>query len=190
MAATESVAPLAAGEIQILSPAANSVSMTPGLQVVTRVPLDWTVKLEVNGEPISDQNIGVKSLDRKNQVSTFTFVSINVRPGPNTIRGTAIGPDGAIGKVQELKVMGRGPARRLELVSAKSEIQLGGQNSTAVTLKALDEWNNPALDGQVELETSLGQVIRANERASRDLSAPLTTSAESNQPPTKLGAAI
>jgi uncharacterized repeat protein (TIGR01451 family) len=186
MAATESVAPLANGEIQILSPAENSVSMTPGLQVVARVPLNWTVKLEVNAEPISDQNIGVTSLDRKNQVSTFTFVSINVRPGPNTIRGTAIGPDGAIGQVQVLKVMGRGPARRLQIVSAKSEIQLGGQDSAAVTVKALDEWNNPALDGQVELETSLGQVIRANENATRYLPAQVTTGVESNQQRNKL----
>ena len=185
MAATESVAPLAAGEIQILSPAENSVSLTPGLQVVARVPLDWTVKLEINGEPISDQNIGVKSLDRKNQVSTFTFVSINVRPGPNTIRGTAIGPDGAPGQVQVVKVMGRGPARRLQIVSAKSEIQLGGQDAAAVTVKALDEWNNPALDGQVELETSLGQVIRASENARPDLSAP-TTGVSANQQRAKL----
>jgi uncharacterized repeat protein (TIGR01451 family) len=163
LVAEESVTPLAAGEIQILSPAADSVSMSPGIQVVARAALNWTVKLEVNGETISNKNIGVKSLDRKNQVSTFTFVGMNLQPGPNSIRCTAIGPDGAIGKVQELKVMGRGPARRLQIVSARDEIQSGGHDATSITVKAFDQWSNPALDGQVELESSLGQIVRANE---------------------------
>lgn len=186
MAATESVAPLAAGEIQILSPEANSVSMTPGLQVVVRVALNWTVKLEVNGETISEKNIGVKSLDRKNQVSTFTFVGMNLRPGPNSLRGTAVGPDGAIGHVQELKVMGRGPARHLQIVSARTEIESGRNDSTTVTVKALDEWNNPALDGQVDLESSAGQLTRANESAARDSSSSLKTGSDANQTPAKL----
>ena len=180
MAATESVASVAAGEIQILSPAANSVSMTPGLQVVTRVALNWTVRLEVNGAEISDKNIGVRSLDHKNQVSTFTFVGLNLQPGSNTVRATAISPDGAIGAVQEVTVMGRGPARRLQIVVAKSEIQAGNQDSTTVTVKAFDQWNNPALDGQVELESSLGQVLRATEGAARQPQPAVTVNAPAN----------
>ena len=186
VASTESVAPLAAGDVQFLSPEANSVSMTPGLQVVVRVALNWTVKLDVNGETVSESNIGVKSLDHKNQVSTFTFVGINPRPGANTIRATAVGPDGAIGHVQELKVMGRGPARRLQIVAAKAEIQSGGNDSTTVTIKALDEWNNPALDGQVDLETSAGQLRRANQSVPRDSSPQSQTDTDTNQPQTKL----
>ena len=184
MPASESVAPLAAGEIQILSPAADSVSMSPALQVVARVALNWTVKLEVNGAQVSEQSIGVKSLDRKNQVSTFTFVAINLQPGPNSIRCTAIGPDGAPGHVQELKIMGRGPARRLEIVTAKSEMQSGGNDTATVTVKALDQWNNPALDGQVDLESSLGQVVRANESHTRQsrLTSSGQESGQANQP--------
>jgi uncharacterized repeat protein (TIGR01451 family) len=182
--ATESVAPLAAGEIQILSPEANSVSMTAGLQVIARVALDWTVKLEVNSETIPESTIGVKSLDRKNQVSTFTFVGINLKPGPNSIRCTAVGPDGASGHVQEIKVLGRGPARHLQIVSAKPEVQSGGHDSTWVTVKALDEWNNPALDGQVDLETSAGQLTRASETAARDSSR--LANVEANQPSGKI----
>ena len=36
-----------------------------------------------------------RSLDHKNQVATFTFVGINLKPGANKIRCTAISPDGA-----------------------------------------------------------------------------------------------
>ena len=86
------------------------------------------------------------------------------------------------GKVQELQVMGRGPARRLQIVLSKSEMQSGAHDSSIITVKAVDQWNNPALDGQVELESTLGQIIRANEtRQSLQV-----TTTQANQPPAKL----
>src|SRR5207247_10510851 len=109
--------------------------------------LEVSVKLDVNGYQVSYKNIGVRSLDHKNQVSTFTFVGISVKPGPNRIRCTAIGPNGVVGRTEELVVMGRGPARRLELVSEKSEIQSGGNDSTIVRVTACAPWRNPALAG-------------------------------------------
>ncbi|PYS86390.1 MAG: hypothetical protein DMF70_02370, partial [Acidobacteria bacterium] len=164
VAATEAVEAVAPGNARIISPAPNSVSMLPGLQLEARVALNWTVKLEVNGETVSDKNIGVSRLDHKYQVSSFTFVGINLRPGPNKIRSTPIGPDGSAGHAEEITVMGRGPARRLEIVTEKSEIQSGGNDSTLVRVKAFDQWGNPALDGQVGVETSLGQLLRLNEK--------------------------
>ncbi len=164
VAATEAVEAVAPGNARIISPAPNSVSMSPGLQLEARVALNWTVKLEVNGETISDKNIGVSRLDHKYQVSSFTFVGINVRPGPNRIRCTPVNPDGSAGHSEEMIVMGRGPARRLEIVTEKSEIQSGGNDSTLVRVKAFDQWGNPALDGQVGIETSLGKLLRMNDK--------------------------
>ena len=86
-----------------------------------------------------------------------------MRPGPNRIRVTPIAADGSAGRTEEIMVMGRGPARRLEIVSDKSEIQAGGGDFTVVRVKALDQWNNPALDGDIGVETSLGQLVRAVE---------------------------
>ena len=171
MAATETVAAVAPGDVQILSPAPDSISMSAGLQIEARVALNWTVKLEVNGEQISDKNIGVRSLDHKNQVATFTFVGMNLRPGPNNIRLTPISPEGAAGKAQEIKVLGRGPATRLEIVAEKTEVQSGGNDSTTLRVKTFDQWGNPALDGQVGIETSLGQLRQLDD--------------ELNQPPVK-----
>ncbi len=163
VASTENIEAVAAGDVLIVSPAPNSVAMTPGLEIEVRTALNWNVKLEVNGDQVSDKNIGVSRLDRKNQISTFGFVGINVRPGVNRIRATAIGPNGEAGRSVELNVMGRGPARRLEIVPDKSEIQAGGNDSTLIHVKMLDQWNNPALDGQVGIETSAGQLIREGE---------------------------
>jgi uncharacterized repeat protein (TIGR01451 family) len=164
VAATEAVEAVAPGNARIISPAPNFVSMSPGLQLEARVALNWTVKLEVNGEAVSDKNIGVSRLDHKYQVSSFQFVGINLRPGPNRVRCTAISPDGSAGRTEEMIVMGRGPARRLEIVTEKSEIQSGGNDSTLVRVKAFDQWGNPALDGQIGIETSLGQLMRMNDK--------------------------
>jgi uncharacterized repeat protein (TIGR01451 family) len=183
MATTETVEAVKPGEVRILSPAANSVSMSPGLQIEARVALNWTVVLEVNGEKISEQNIGVRSLDHKNQVATFTFVGLNVRPGPNRIRCTAIGPDRTPGRTEEITVIGRGPARRLQLVSEKSEIESGGNDFTIVRVKAFDQWDHPALDGQVGVETSLGQLMRIHDEAKTpSLQSPALSVATVGQP--------
>ena len=182
MATTETVAAVAPGDVRILSPAPNSVSMSAGLQTEVRVALNWTVKLEVNGEQVSDKNIGVRSLDHKNQVSTFTFVGLNLKPGPNRVRCTAISPDGAAGHTEEITVIGRGPARRLQIVSERSEIQSGGSDSTIVRVKAFDQWGNPALDGQVGIETSLGQLMRAADNSETPKAPPSTLSSDLAKP--------
>src|SRR6185295_11429725 len=100
---------------------------------------------------------------RKNQISTFGFVGINVRPGANRIRATAVGPNAEVGHAVEINVMGRGPARRLEVVADKTEIQSGGNDFTLVHIKMVDQWGNPALDGQVGIDTSSGQLSRDGE---------------------------
>jgi uncharacterized repeat protein (TIGR01451 family) len=161
--ATETIEAVAPGDVRIVSPAPNSVAMAPGLEIEVRTALNWNVKLEVNDDQISQKNIGVSRLDHKNQVSTFGFVGINVRPGANRIRATAIGPNGEAGRTVEMNVMGRGPARRLEIAAEKSEIQSGGNDFTLVHVKAFDQWGNPALDGQVGVETSSGQLLRDKE---------------------------
>lgn len=182
MTATETVAAVAPGDVRILSPAPNSVSMSAGLQTEVRVALNWNVKLEVNGEQVSDKNIGVRSLDHKNQVSTFTYVGLNLKPGPNRIRCTAISPEGVAGHAEEITVIGRGPARRLQIVSERSEIQSGGSDWTIVRVKAFDQWGNPALDGQVGIETSLGQLMRGADNSEKPKAQPATLSSDLAKP--------
>ena len=182
LAATDNVEPVAPGDIRIISPAPDSVSMAPGAQIEARTELNWTARLEINGEPISDKNIGVRSLDHKNKVATFTYVGINLRPGANKVRCTAVSPDGSAGKSAEIMVMGRGPATHLQIVSEKSEIQSGGADSTIVRVKALDEWNNPALDGQVGVETSSGQLVKLNDKNETPASETSTANGLVNSP--------
>lgn len=160
VASDETIDAIAPGTVKVLSPSPDSTVMTPALELAARVPLNWTVKLDVNGNKISDKNIGTQRLDHKNNVATYTFVSIGLRPGPNRIRVTPFSPEGKAGQPEELTVNGRGPAQRLEIVPEKTAIQAGGRDSTVVTIRAFDKWGHPASDNQIAIETSLGQLVR------------------------------
>jgi uncharacterized repeat protein (TIGR01451 family) len=159
VASTETLEPVAPGSVSILSPTANAVVMSPAMQIEARVMLNWTIRLEVNSERISDKNIGQSRLDQKNNVSTFTFVGINLRPGPNSLRITAISPEGVPGRTEEITVLGRGPARRLEIIPEKTEIQADGRDSSTLRVRALDQWGSPAIDGQVAVSVSAGRLV-------------------------------
>lgn len=174
---TETLKPVAPGNIQVLSPEENSVVMTPAMQVDTRVALNWKVKLEINGKLVSDKNIGVTREDQKNNVTTYSYVGLELRPGQNAVRATAIGPNGAPGDTRELTVMGRGPALRLEIVPDKSQVQAGGRDSIALRVRAFDQWGNPAADDQVAIETSAGELRRFDEESTPVKTHPLAAGA-------------
>ncbi len=157
---TETLEAVAPGAVRILSPKPDAVVMSPAMQVDARVALNWTVKLEVNGSQISGQNIGTSRLDQKNSVSTFTFVGLTLRAGPNRVRAVAVSPEGVERQSEEITVMGRGPVKRLEIVPEAKELQAGGRAAVRFRVRALDEWNNPALDDQVAVETSAGHLLR------------------------------
>jgi uncharacterized repeat protein (TIGR01451 family) len=160
VASTETLEPIAPGDVRVVSPAADSVVMSPAMKLEARVALDWSIRLEVNGERISDRSIGTSRLDQKNRISTFIFIGINLRPGPNRVRIAAVSPNGAAGKTEEFSVMGRGPARRIEIVPEKTEIQADGRDVSLVRVRAFDQWGNPASDGQVGIESSAGNLQR------------------------------
>ncbi|MFZ0747839.1 MAG: hypothetical protein WAM70_00670 [Pyrinomonadaceae bacterium] len=178
LASNEDLEPVPAGTVRVVSPKPNSVIMTPALEVEAEVEIDSTVKVEINGEEVSDKNIGKRRVDHKNKITGFTFVGLNVRPGPNKLRITPIAATGSAGQPQEFVVMGRGPARRLEIVTEKTEIQAGGSDSTIVRVSAFDQWGNPASDGDIGLETSLGELVR-NVAAANDKDR--TTSLDKNK---------
>jgi uncharacterized repeat protein (TIGR01451 family) len=179
MVSTETLEAVAPGEVRVLSPEPNAVVMSHAMQLEARVALNWTVKLEVNGNQISDQNIGTSRLDQKNNVSTFTFVGITLRPGPNRVRATALDPQGTPGRAEELTVMGRGPVRRLEVVPEATEVQSGGRESVVVRVRAFDQWNNPAIDDQIAIATSMGQ-LQLPEGATNDAKRVASSAAQSN----------
>ena len=138
----------------ILSPSPESTIASSGSQIQVRVAIDWKVLLEINGKQISDANIGETRVDHANQITTYTFAGLTLPPGPNDIRVTPIGPKNERGTPVELRVMGRGPVRRIEILTERRELTSGGKDSMIATIRAWDQWDNPALDGLVAIEAT------------------------------------
>jgi uncharacterized repeat protein (TIGR01451 family) len=161
----ETLEPVAAGQVRVLSPRPDEAVTGAALEIAARTNAAWTVAVEVAGQRVPDSKIGETRIDRKNDLATFTFVGLGVRPGPNRIRVTAVGPNGATGQTVELTAYGRGPAKRLEIVTDKAELSAGGRDSTAVRVRAFDEWGHPAADGSVALAVSGGRLMRVEETA-------------------------
>jgi uncharacterized repeat protein (TIGR01451 family) len=164
MTTDETLEPVAPGDVRVLSPQPNETIAGASLEIAARTNGAWTVAVEVGGQRVPDSKIGEKRLDRKNDLATFTFVGLNVVPGPNRIKVTAIGPDGSQGKSVELVAYGRGPAKRLEIVTDKAELSAGGRDSTTVLVRAFDQWNHPAADATVALEVSAGRLVRVDDK--------------------------
>ncbi len=159
---TETIEPVAPGNLLILSPKTEEVIMSPALSIKARVAKDWTLAAQVNGETINASNIGETRVDNRNQVTTFSFVGINIRPGENKIRLTAVGANGTPGITEEIVVWGRGAVERLEIVPTQNQAQAGGREAVAVEIRAFDRRGNPAADGQVLIETSAGRFVVKN----------------------------
>jgi uncharacterized repeat protein (TIGR01451 family) len=164
MTTDETLEPVAPGDVRVLSPQPNETVAGASLEIAARTNGAWTVAVEVGGQRVPDSKIGEKRIDRKNDLATFTFVGLNVAPGPNRIKVTAIGPDGSAGKSVELVAYGRGPAKRLEIVTDKAELSAGGRDSTTVLVRAFDQWNHPAADGTVALAVSAGRLVRVDDK--------------------------
>ncbi|HEV2705704.1 MAG TPA: SdrD B-like domain-containing protein [Pyrinomonadaceae bacterium] len=182
MAAVETLEPVAPGEVRVLSPSADAFVQGAALEVVARVNAAWTVELEVAGERVADSKIGERRIDHKNGVATFTFVGINVQPGPNRIKVTAISPEGARGRSTELSAYGRGPAKRLEIVADKNELSAGGRDQTRLRVRAFDQWGHPAADAPVAVEVSAGRLLR------EQTGEPAATTAQTTMPTDASGA--
>lgn len=159
----ETLEPVAAGEVRVLSPKPDEAVTGAALEIEARTNAAWTVTVEVAGQRVPDSKIGEKRIDRKNDLATYSFVGLGVQPGPNRIRVTAVGPEGQAGKTVELTAYGRGPAKRLEIVTDKAELAAGGRDSTTVRVRAFDQWGHPAADGSVALAVSAGRLLRVEE---------------------------
>lgn len=167
VASTERIEPVVPGAVLVVSPLPDEAVSGAALEVETRVAEGWSVALEVGGTRIADSKIAVTRVDRANKITTYTFVGINLRPGPNRIKATAVSPEGASRESAEVLAYGRGAAKRLEIVADKSQLSAGGRDSTRLRVRAFDEWGHPAADGAVALEVSAGRLVANKDDAQK-----------------------
>lgn len=168
---TEELATLAPGEVQVISPRPEAFVIAPGLTIETRVAENWTAELAVNNKIVSQDNIGLRRLDRKNKIATFQFVGISLQPGANLVSVTAISPDHRTrGRETSFTIYGRGRARRIEIQPERAELRADNRDSSLIRVKLYDERGNPALDETVAIETSAGRLLTVNQNSDSEAS--------------------
>lgn len=153
------------GDVLLHGIVENQLIMTPAFNLEVSVSQGWKALVELNGNKISDQTIGSTREDRKNQITSYTFVGLGLKPGPNRLSVTALSPQGVLGKTTEVTIFGRGAAKRLEIRSDKKELEASGRDATRIIIRALDEWGNPAQDNSIDIQTSAGRLVKPEEYA-------------------------
>ncbi len=148
------------GEIRIENIADKQVIKNPAMNVDVSVFTNWKVLVQLNGQQISDSNIGTTREDHINNVTTFTFIGLGLKAGPNFLRVKGINSQGELTNVKEITVYGSGNAKRIEILTEKKELQASGRDRTKVKIMAFDEWNNPAQDATISVQTTIGSLVK------------------------------
>ena len=156
--------PIKLGSLEITSIEDNQLIMAPAFNLDVSVAQNWKAKLELNGKVFADENIGLTREDKKNKIVSYSFIGLILKPGPNQISVTTYN-ENQTGETATINVYGRGPAKKLEIISDKREIQASGRDSTRLVVKAFDQWGNPAQDDLVMIQTSAGSLITPDEYA-------------------------
>lgn len=156
--------------------------LTPGFDVPVRIALGNHARLYLNDVEIDSSRIGERRIDHTTATEQITYVGLSTSPGPNKLRAVVVGNDGVEHEVKEVTVYGRGPAVRLVIEPERAAITAGRRDKTEVVIKAFDAWGNPALDGDVAVQTSDGSFDGAQETASLELARTLSTATRGAQP--------
>lgn len=176
---------LKAGEIRIENLQDAQVVKNAAMNLEVSVFKGWKVKVELNGQKIGENNIGTTREDNRNQLITYTFIGLGAKAGPNKLVVKSVNAEGQTGNVKEIVVYGRGSAKRIEIIPEKKELQASGRDRTIVKIQAFDEWNNPAQDAAVALQTSAGSLLKKRDsekekKADEKANDELQTEAEKN----------
>ncbi|MCB1024777.1 MAG: DUF11 domain-containing protein [Acidobacteria bacterium] len=140
----------------------------PAVNVDVSVAADWTAAVELNGVNVGISNIGSTRTDPKNKITSYSFIGLGLKPGPNKLRVTAISPLGQPGDSSEIRIFGRGLVNRLEIRAEQNQLQASGRDSTLLVIEAFDQWEHPAQDGTVMVKTSLGSFAEAVDTGNPD----------------------
>lgn len=149
------------GKLHIHDLSNGSVIKSPALNVSISVAQLWKTNVKLNGNIISNKNIGEIRKDPINRIVTYKFIGLNLRPGPNKLLASAIGPNREPGESDEVTIYGPGAISRLEISATRMELEASGHDSTKIFIRAFDKWNNPAQDSSIVVQTSAGRLLGA-----------------------------
>ena len=120
----------------------GAVMTHPALDVRVKSPAEASVRLEVNGEPLGEDRIGGRAIDRDAGVQLHDFVAVRLAPGPNRLAIVAADPFGNERAREEVTVHAPGAPAALAL-AAPREASADPRRAVPVVLRVLDAQGHP-----------------------------------------------
>lgn len=135
--------------IALLLPARDWTPAIPSTKVTVQHLPDQTVKVYVNGVPVSPLNFDVKTLNQPRTVAVSRWKGVDLVDGENEIRVVVSNADGSRAKSIRRKIYYPGPAIRGELVPELSTLVADGKTRPVIAVRLYDRAGRPARTGIV-----------------------------------------
>jgi len=127
-------------------PSDGYVSPTISQRFVVTTVRDAGVEISVNGEVVSQKQIGKRVVVLKTGLTQYEYFGVLLKPGPNVVAITPLGLDGLRGPAKTAIVYGPGMPVSM---TAKFSHPLVADGATVQQLQisAIDRWGHPAMPG-------------------------------------------
>ena len=156
-ASFESLLPTLTPQIGFIDLGEGDVLPADQSRVRVKGPLGTQLRLSVNGQAVSDKQIGEQSSLESVGVVAWDYIGVNFKPGSNILLVSAIDAFGNIRGEAVITVRAPGKLAKL-LISAPRKISADGQTPGKITVSLFDAQDIPVTSRTpVTLETTAGQ---------------------------------
>jgi uncharacterized repeat protein (TIGR01451 family) len=157
-------------ELEILKPLDQSVSTHNSTRVLVKFPMDTVLTLTVDGETVSDSQIGTKIRNEKGRIVIHEFVDVRLKPGEdNLIRAEVKDAFGISRGIRQVLVSVVGQPEKIILQADQKEAAADGQSRINVTVSVVDKNGRAVTDYQtVTASVTAGDILEKDVDLSRD----------------------
>ena len=149
-------------QLEILSPAPDTVLDVQAATVTVQYPLGSQVEVRVNGVLVDSSLIGGTETNNAIKLVTQTWYGVSLKEGENTITAQTT-TNGKAGQATEVKVQVRGAAQQLDVQTLETRIPADGRSTATVQGQLLDKKGNLSnRDAVVTLAASAGEFVGAD----------------------------
>lgn len=138
--------------VGIIEPADGAELKRDWSDIVVRVPEGAGHTLMVNGRSLGEKDIGQTIHETERKIFVYQYVSVKLRPGPNSV----VLETGAPGStaIKEITITAPGPPVKIEVTPDKADIPADGKTYVPFTVRLLDEWGKPSFEERIVTVTT------------------------------------
>jgi hypothetical protein len=156
------IAPLAPGEIRILTPTTNAVLDIPAATVILQYAEGSQVEVKVNGVVVPADLAGRTETDTQARIVTQTLYGVALKEGINTLTAQAV-LNGQAGTIASVQVQVRGEAQQLKIETVEAKIPADGRSTATIQGHLLDaQGNRSSRDAVITLVSNAGEFAGAD----------------------------